>query len=650
MLGLMLALMHLAQGFAITHLTLLVFFLIGSAAFPWCDWDTEFTSASRSMIRVCCTCGLGFAIVGLALFVLGLAGWLGVAPVCAALVVLFFAACFAWRNSPLRVVFWRSRFRALLSCCSWPLAIVYAALLVIGSRAMIPDATGYSDAIYYHLAYAQDWANAGRLTVDPYLFFPFYANNFVLLFTSWIVLGAGGFLHFLTWSTGLIMGLAVYAAIDDSTSAAKAKGWRIAVALLLTFAVISTPIFLDYSVLGYIDIPIGMMALLSIVAVQLAMRDRKPSWLVVAAVIAGFLVGMKASFALLVPIFAVALVWGGLAIGMRRRAIAGVVLLLCVVSAPWYVRNLVLAGDPIAPAINLAVYGSDGLWKNSEWDGLWSDMTTSKHPRAFLDLPVRAYLDPTGPDFREYGASGLILFLYVPPIVALLALLYRRRLPAPLEMAIFVLAAFTVYWFATSSLLRYALLLYPILALCMGALLIELADVLPRLAPLAVVVALVAALPNFANTGVNKEFTRNDVLGDLHELLHYRGERAYLESNDQGYTDEEAAVDWMHQKGYAGRVYVISDNAFDYYFRRAGITSVGSWVGPAGYFRLLQSIDAGEAAEFLDQLDVHAVLLSPQLLIDPGVEHLLAAQLTAAGYRDLPVDTEGGYRLLVRER
>ena len=319
---------------------------------------------------------------------------------------------------------------------------------------------------------------------------------------------------------------------------------------------------------------------------------------------------MKASYALLVPIFAVALVWGGLAIGMRRRAIAGVVLLLCIVSAPWYVRNLVLAGDPIPPTINIAVYGKDGLWKNSEWDGIWTDMTTSKHPRAFIDLPLRAYLDPTSGDFREYGASGLILFLYVPPIVAILALLYKRRLPKPLEMAVFVLAAFTVYWFVTSSLLRYALLLYPILALCVGTLLIELVDVSPRLAPLAVALALVAALPNFANTGVNKEFTRNDVLGDLHDLLHYKGERAYLEGNDEGYTAEEAAVEWMHEKELTGRVYVISDNAFDFYFRRADVTSIGSWVGPAGYFRLLQAIDAGEAVEFLDDLDVHAVLMS----------------------------------------
>jgi hypothetical protein len=645
----MLALTHLAQGFAIAHLTLLVFFLIGSAAFPWCEWENDFGYASRVMTRVCVTIGLGLAIVGLALFVLGLAGWLTIPGICTALALLFAAFCAAWRVSPLRGEFWRLRLRALTSCWNWPLALVYVGLLAIGSRALIPDATGYSDAIYYHLAYAQDWATAGRLVVDPFLFFAFYANNFVLLFAGWMVLHAGSFVQFLTWSTGLVTALAVYAAIDDGARELASKSWRAAIGLLAVCAVISAPIFLDYAVLGYIDIPIGAMALFAALAIQLAIRERDARWLIVAATIAGFLIGMKASFVLLVPIFAVALVWAGFASGMRRRSIAGVLLLLCAIAAPWYVRNAVLSGDPIAPTLNFALYGSDGLWKAPEWDGVWSDVHTTRSVRALLSLPLRAYLDPAGSDFREYGASGLVLFLYVPPLVALIALFYRRRLSAALEIPIFLLAAFTLYWFATSSLLRYALLLYPILAVTLGTLLLLLVDRRPRFAPAAVALALVAALPDFANTGVIKDFTRNDVLGDVHQLLHYQGDRQYLETNDDGYPEVEVALDWMHRRGYAGNVYVISDNAFDYYFRREGVTSIGSWIGPAGYFRLLQAIDAGEATEFLADLGVRAVLVSPQRLIDGGVAHLLEQQLAETGYREVSLDESSEYRLYVRE-
>ncbi|HVA32806.1 MAG TPA: hypothetical protein VNG31_01585 [Candidatus Baltobacteraceae bacterium] len=644
----MLALSHLVQGLVVTHLALLVFFSIGSAAFPWCDWESEFTNAPRLMTRVVITCALGLSIVGLGLFALGLLGWLTVAGICVMLALLFAAACAAWRSSPLRATFWQTRWRVLTHCWNWPLATIYVALIVIGSRAIIPDATGYSDAIYYHLAYAQDWANAHRLYVDPFLFFPFYANNFVLLYAGWIVLGAGAVVQFMTWLTGLLMALMVYAAITDYAQRRSTPLWRNVIGLLAVASVISSAIFLDYAVLGYIDIPIGAMALFAIVAIGVALADRQPGWLVVSAVIAGFLVGMKASYIVLVPVFAIVLIWGAIVLGVRAKRIAAIVALLCVVAAPWYVRNLIEAGDPIPPTLNMMLYGHDGLWMNSEWDGIWSDMRTSKNPRALVTLPVRAFLNPTSGDFREYGASGLILFLYVPVLVAIAALIYRRRLDPYLAIVIFVLTMFTAYWFVTSSLLRYALLLYPLLAVCIGIFLLELIDWRPRLAPLALLLAVVTAMPNFWDSKNIKEFTRNDVLGDLHIVLHYPGDTKYLEENDDGFVDAQVAMAWMKSHGYAGKVYVISDNAFDYYFRRAGVTSVGTWVGPAGYFRLLQAIDAGEAPEFLGMLGTHAVLYSPQLMIDKNLEHLLARQLAAAGYRAVPLDSDDGYHLYVR--
>jgi hypothetical protein len=42
------------------------------------------------------------------------------------------------------------------------------------------------------------------------------------------------------------------------------------------------------------------------------------------------------------------------------------------------------------------------------------------------------------------------------------------------------------------------------------------------------------------------------------------------------------------------------------------------------------------------------VLLSPQKLIDAGLENLLMQQLKKAGYHDVPLDTDSGYRLYVR--
>lgn len=641
------ALTHLVQGLVVTHVTLLVFFLIGSAAFPRCV-DDDGAGASRTMLRLCVTIGVGLSIAGLGLFAIGLFGWLTIPGILALLAVLFAAACALRRTSPLQPEFWRLRLRVLTHCWNWPLAVVYALLLLVGTRAVIPDAIGFSDAIYYHLAYAQDWANAGRIVVDPYLVFAFYGNNFLLLFTAWIVLGAGLLLNFLTWSTGLLTGLALYAAIDDYAGERVKAPWRIAVGLLAVFAVVSAPIFLDYAVLGYIDVQIGCMLFLSVVAVQLAVSERRSEWLICAAVIAGFLVGMKGSFIAFIPVFGGLLLWGGIVLKEKRRWILALLALFIAVACPWYVRNTIIAGDPIAPTFNFAIYGHDGLWRKLEWQGLMADIDTPKTPKAFLKLPLRAYLDPTAADFREYGASGLILFLYVPSIAGLALLILRRPVSPVLGCAIAVLTLTIFYYFFSSTLLRYATLFYPLLAFCVSALALEMVRRVPRLALVAVAVAVVAALPAFGDTGNIKGFARNDLLGDFHELLHYPGDLQYLIANDDGFAEEQLAVKWMHEHGYTGNVYVISDNAFDYYFRREGVNSIGNWDGPAGYFRLLHALDSGQAADFLAALNTRAVLFSPQQMIDANLEYLLAKQLKAAGYRELTVDPESNFRVYVR--
>src|SRR5581483_532117 len=325
------------------------------------------------------------------------------------------------------------------------------------------------------------------------------------------------------------------------------------------------------------------------------------------------------------------------------------VLTLCVVAAPWYLRNFVLAGDPIAPTLNIALHGKDGLWTAAEWSYLWNDMATAKSPRAFLTLPVRAYLKPGSLDFREYGASALMLFLYVPAAAAIVLLALRRKLEPEVAIPLFVMSVLALYWFVTTSLLRYALLFYPLLALCVGMLLVEMGRRRTQLKPLALGFAIVAALPPFSSLAPDGDFIQNDVLSELHDFLHYRGEQAFLRQNDDGYSDEELASAWMRRHGYSGNVYVISDNAFDYYFRRNGVLSIGNWIGPAGYFRLLQAIDAGEAVEFLDDLGTRGVFLSPQQMLDAGIERVLAEQLTHAGYHQIPLTPGSRYHFYVRD-
>ena len=109
----------------------------------------------------------------------------------------------------------------------------------------------------------------------------------MLFFTAWIALHAGAFVQFLTWSFGLLGALALYAAVEDCAGSERARGWAVAIGLLAVVALVFTPIFLDYSVLGYIDVPIGAMACSQSRAADRHSRVAN-GWLFVSAAIAGF--------------------------------------------------------------------------------------------------------------------------------------------------------------------------------------------------------------------------------------------------------------------------------------------------------------------------------------------------------------------------
>ncbi|HEY4661887.1 MAG TPA: hypothetical protein VIG91_10325, partial [Terriglobales bacterium] len=90
-----------------------------------------------------------------------------------------------------------------------PACSIYVVFLALAIPAIVPPTRG--DAVSYHFAYAADWANAGRIYVDPFLRFPYYANNFLSFDSAFFILKLGDYCHFLTWLCGLLTCLGVLA-------------------------------------------------------------------------------------------------------------------------------------------------------------------------------------------------------------------------------------------------------------------------------------------------------------------------------------------------------------------------------------------------------------------------------------------------------
>jgi len=76
-------------------------------------------------------------------------------------------AAFFWllkRDNWLSFIFWRRIVQDFVKGWTFPAVSIYVVFLALGIPAIVPPTGG--DPVSYHLAYAADWANAGRIYVD----------------------------------------------------------------------------------------------------------------------------------------------------------------------------------------------------------------------------------------------------------------------------------------------------------------------------------------------------------------------------------------------------------------------------------------------------------------------------------------------------
>src|SRR5262249_32979011 len=144
---------------------------------------------------------------------------------------------------------------------TFPALFIYVVFLALGLPAILPPIGG--DPVSYHLAYAADWANAGRIYADPFLRFPYYANNFLLFDSAFFILKLGDYCHFLTWLCGLLTCLGVLAfftpaELHSSNDSQRRRSFPFLYESLVPLSLALCPVFLQYLNNGYVDVPIGL--------------------------------------------------------------------------------------------------------------------------------------------------------------------------------------------------------------------------------------------------------------------------------------------------------------------------------------------------------------------------------------------------------
>src|SRR6266566_1409337 len=248
-------------GLAVAHLIWLYFFTTGQLLLP----KTPDEPDSFSLADFVITSVAGMALSGFGLLFLGFAHLLNLFGIAIALVVEGVLFCLLKGENWLSWSFWQATLQRFVKAWTLPAFLIYLLFLVLGVPAVLPPT--FTDSVTYHLAYAVDWANAGRIYVDPFLRFPYYANNFLLLYSALFVLKLGSYCHFLNWLCGLLTCLGVLAFFTPTETQSRPKLSHYDFhpqQFLIPLCVALSPVFLRYLNVGIVDVPIGLFLLVPI--------------------------------------------------------------------------------------------------------------------------------------------------------------------------------------------------------------------------------------------------------------------------------------------------------------------------------------------------------------------------------------------------
>lgn len=626
-------------GLAVAHLAWFYFFVTGQLLRRPVSKEGE----PFSLIDVVTTSASGMALAGFALVFLGFAHLLNLFGICAILVlegVLF------WKlrgDNWLSGRFWTDTFQRLGHAWSVPALFVYLVLLAVGLPAVLPPIGG--DAATYHLAYALEWAQAGRIHVDPFLRFPYYANNFLPLYSAFFVLKLGHYCQFLTWLCGLLtcLGVLAFFTSDEIAPDQRAFSWKRSWPheFLVPLAIALSPIFLHYLNVGMLDVPIGLFVLVPILCVYRSSSWRPLEREFVAT--AAFCVGMKLTLIGHLPFFL-----GSLFFAVYNRLPWRKIALLCIafvgLSLPWYVRNWIETHDPVPPVFNFYLNRPDPIFTQADTGIYVGGAMTPRDPLHLVLLPFRFFTDATSRNFRELGINALIFLLYAPLFLLIAQFFWRRRRRATRPLIYLSIAVvYLVFPWLFSSLGRHALHWYPALAAWVGVVISNFCVVreeptIARRVPVwmrpAAAVALSLLLIYPSPTKSCMRFYRNYYAGTIPVFSSRDRLKSYAKQHVHGYMEGQAVIATLTlNRKKSSRVLVLGRETPAFYFRKANIKSVGDYFGPAEYRELFAEVAHGNCLPYLNRLRIAAIIIEPRISTHWGSRYTkFRLELEQAGF------------------
>lgn len=327
------------------------------------------------------------------------------------------------------------------------LVLALGVVVVIG---IVPTAAPeiFYDALYYHLGLPSQYLLAGEIQWFPGIIHSAFPAFLDILFG--MCLGLGGiavakFFNFLlfvlAWGATAVFVQEVIGDKRVSIVGAAVIGTTPGV------MIISTMCGIDAALIGY-----ASMTGLAIARMQRTEQSDAMGLATLAALSAGFVAGSKYTGLWLVGSCALAIVAGQ---GVRRSAKPVLIFIgiATLIAAPWYLRNLMVIGDPIYPVLRALSGDSDAIWAI---DRLRRDVPASGlSVDSVIGLIVGLVSNP-----GRFGAGAEPGLLIPLGFVGLCVGALRASSLRPWMVAT---VAYGIVWLAQSSVIRY---LYPVFPFC----------------------------------------------------------------------------------------------------------------------------------------------------------------------------------------
>ena len=241
----------------------------------------------------------------------------------------------------------KKKFSALEICTL--IVFCYAALVnLLG--ALSPET--FYDAQFYLLGLVTKWKLNHKIAIDPFINQSYYPFNINMLYLNGLILNNEISAKLIHFGCGLFISYTVYVLCKKYFSRTAAV-----VAAVIFYTV---PLSMMVSWKTAIELGIGVFETLMIFCFVSYMNDNNKKWLVFSGIMCGFALGSKYTSVLSFgSILATLLIWAV----VKKENIKTIITVLLyfivpavVVSSPWYLRNIILTGNPLFPYL----YGKIG--------------------------------------------------------------------------------------------------------------------------------------------------------------------------------------------------------------------------------------------------------------------------------------------------